>query len=257
MLKAAAVMARKKHRFSKTRRLHRSLGAGAALFIVFMALSGLAINHSNGLGLDRQFVSQPWLLDWFGLEGPQQVQSFKIDSDWLSAAGSQLYLNDKRVAEFSNIAGVVRTGEMLVVAGSDEWLLLDQEGQLIERQAWELPAAGQVELIGLSADGSVIVRAGQKYWGADDDLVLWRPATGVPPVTEWSAQDKTPDAILKAISRQYRGEGLSMERVLLDFHSGRIFGPIGSLVYDLLAIVMGFLAISGLIFWLRGRSNGK
>ena len=28
-------------------------------------------------------------------------------------------------------------------------------------------------------------------------------------------------------------------------------------VYDLLALAVAFLAISGLIFWLRGRRNGK
>ncbi len=48
-----------------------------------------------------------------------------------------------------------------------------------------------------------------------------------------------------------------MERVLLDLHSGRIFGPVGVLVYDLLALALGFLSISGLLLWFRGRRNGK
>ena len=58
------------------------------------------------------------------------------------------------------------------------------------------------------------------------------------------------------ILRQYRGHGLSLERLLLDFHSGRIFGPAGVVIYDLLALVLGFLAISGLVLFLRGRRNG-
>jgi len=48
-----------------------------------------------------------------------------------------------------------------------------------------------------------------------------------------------------------------MERLLLDFHSGRIFGPVGVLVYDLLALAVGFMAISGLVLWFRGRRNGN
>jgi uncharacterized iron-regulated membrane protein len=48
-----------------------------------------------------------------------------------------------------------------------------------------------------------------------------------------------------------------MERLILDLHSGRIFGPVGILIYDLLAVIVGFLAISGVIFWFRGRRNGK
>ncbi len=61
----------------------------------------------------------------------------------------------------------------------------------------------------------------------------------------------------QAITRVYRGEGLSLERLLLDLHSGRIFGSIGVLVYDLLALALGFLSISGLVLWFRSRRNGK
>ena len=56
---------------------------------------------------------------------------------------------------------------------------------------------------------------------------------------------------------QYLGEGPSLERVLLDFHSGRIFGPVGIVVYDLLALMVLVLSISGLIIWVRGKRNGK
>ena len=49
---------------------------------------------------------------------------------------------------------------------------------------------------------------------------------------------------------------MSLERLLLDLHSGRFFGSAGVLVYDVLALAIGFLAISGLILWIRGRRNG-
>jgi len=63
--------------------------------------------------------------------------------------------------------------------------------------------------------------------------------------------------LIQTITQQYRGEGLSVERVLLDFHSGHIFGPMGVFIYDLLAVAVGFLSISGLVLWIRGRRNGK
>ncbi len=250
-------MARNNSQNSIVRRLHRSLGAGTAVFVIFMVISGLIINHSNGLGLDQHHVSQPFVLDWYGLEGPETIHSFALGNDWLSFAGSQLYLNGNSVSGISNGVGAVSSNNMLIAAGSEELLLLDHDGTLIERLPWGPPGTGPIESIGLIADGIVVVRSVGQLWLADADLLNWQRAEGTNVDPAWALSEPVPGALLEAITRQYRGDGLSLERVLLDLHSGRIFGPIGILIYDLLALAVGFLAISGLIFWLRGQRNGK
>ena len=249
-------MARKKSQNSLVRRLHRSLGAGTAVFIIFMVLSGLAINHSNGLGLDQRHVSQPFVLDWYGLEEPEHISSFALGNEWLSFAGSQLYLNGSTVSGISNGVGAVSSHGMLIAAGSEELLLLDREGRLVERLPWGPPGAGPIESIGLLA-GDVVVKSGGQLWLADADLLNWRRADDTVASPMWALSEPAPKALQQAITRQYRGDGLSLERVLLDLHSGRIFGSVGILVYDLLALAVAFLAISGLVFWVRGRRNGK
>ncbi len=250
-------MVRKSRRASITRRLHRSFGVGAAVFVVFMVLSGLAINHSNRLGLDQQHASQPFVLDWYGLDGPENILSFTLGNNWLSFAGSQLYLNGDEVSTISNGVGAVFNGDMLVAAGSEEILLLDDAGSLIERQPWGPSGAGPIDSIGLFQNNFVMVKSMRQLWLADAEMLNWQLAeeNTTPPV--WSLPTPTPEALQKAITQQYRGDSLSLERLLLDFHSGHIFGPIGVLVYDLLALAVGFLAISGLVLWLRGRRNGK
>ena len=94
----------KKRKASKVRRLHRSLGAGAAIFVIFMVLSGLAINHSNGLGLDQRHVSQSFLLDWYGLGKLENIHSFAVGDDWQSIyrfAGADIEI----MTHFSNHFG--------------------------------------------------------------------------------------------------------------------------------------------------------
>ena len=250
-------MARKQSQTSVARRLHRSLAAASAAFIIFMVLSGLAINHSNGLGLDQRHVSQTFLMNWYGLGEPEFIRSFAVGNDWLSFAGSQLYLNGKPVATLSNGAGAVSSHDMLVIAGSDEWLLLDHDGALIERSPWALSGAGSIESIGLLADDIVVVKSAGQLWSADASLLSWQHVKDTTGSPTWSVPEPTPETLQQAIARQYRGNGLSLERLLLDAHSGRIFGSIGVLVYDLLALIVGMLAISGLILWLRGRRNGE
>jgi hypothetical protein len=257
MGKAAVKMARKKRTASVLRRMHRTLGAGAAAFIIFMVLSGLVINHSNSLGLDQRHVSQSFLLEWYGFGKPSHIDSYPVGKDWLSFAGSQLYLNEIPVSSVSNGVGAVFNGEILIAAANDELLLLDSTGQLIERQAWGPPGAEPIEAIGLLADGTVVLGTQHQLWQSDADLIRWKQADDNFISPGWSRPENTPAALMPTIMSQYRGDGLSLERLLLDLNSGRIFGPIGLFVYDLLALTLGFLTLSGLVLWLRGRRNGK
>ena len=250
-------MTRNKKPASKARRLHRFLATGLAVFIIFMVITGIAINHSNDLGLDRQHVSRPFLLDWYGLGEPEEILSFPIGDHWLSFAGSQVYLNDQTVSSLDNGVGAVYSGDMLIVAGSDELLLLDKDGSLIERQPWALHASTPIASIGRLQDNTITVKSAGLLWVADDELVSWQQATDTSLNPQWAVAETTPEVLQPGITRQYRGEGPSLERVLLDFHSGRIFGKAGILIYDLLALGLLFLSVSGLIIWFRGRKNGK
>jgi hypothetical protein len=250
-------MARKQRQASVTRRFHRTLGAGAAGFILFMVLSGLLINHSNDLGMSQRHVSQSFLLSWYGIDAPESIHSFSTGQDWLSFAGSQLYFNGNPVSAISNGVGAVSGGEMMIAAGSEEFLLLDTDGNLIERLSWETSGSGAIESIGVLGDGSVVIKSEDQLWMADKDLLGWQPAQDPLVELTWSSPEPTPEELHQVINKHYRGDGVSMERLLLDLHSGRIFGPLGILVYDLLALAVGFLAISGLVVWLRARRNGN
>jgi hypothetical protein len=250
-------MRRKKSRVSVWRRLHRTLGASAAAFILFMAFSGMAINHAQNLGLDAHHVSQPLLLRWYGFEQPREIRSYAAGGHWLSFAGSRAYFDGNYVSALSNGVGVVFTGEMIVAAGTGELLLLDLQGGLIEKLPWDRPEAELVDSIGLLENGEIVVKSAGKLWMTDAQLLQWQPAAEGTLNPAWSKPSNEPEVIRQAVVQQYQGAGMSMERLILDLHSGRIFGPVGIFIYDLLAVIVGFLAISGVVFWFRGRRNGN
>lgn len=250
-------MVKKKPKSSVMRRLHRSFGVFAVLFVLLMVLTGLALNHTSGLGLVDRKVSQSFLLGWYGLGKPSNMRSFAVDDDWLSFAGSQLYLNDRPVATIQNGVGAVSTGDLYIAAGGEELLLVDREGGLVEKIAWAPISTAPIEAIGLRTNMLIVVKTTDQFWLADADLLGWQPAEEPPTGQQWSAPEPAPDAIQLSVTSSYRGDGLNLERVLLDLHSGRIFGPAGVLVYDLLALALGFLSISGLVLWFRSRRNGK
>jgi hypothetical protein len=49
----------------------------AALFVLILAASGLALNHTETLGLDERYVHSQALLGWYGIEAPEPGGSMR------------------------------------------------------------------------------------------------------------------------------------------------------------------------------------
>ena len=67
--------------------------------------------------------------------------------------------------------------------------------------------------------------------------------------TQWMAPVTPPSILFSALAAEYRGAGLSVERLLLDLHSGRIGGALGVWIVDATGILVLILAASGLWIW--------
>ena len=73
----------------------------------------------------------------------------------------------------------------------------------------------------------------------------------------WAAPALAPPIIQRSLLDQYRGSGLSWERLLLDLHSGRLFGSIGVYIMDLAAIALLLIALSGVWVWVSKPGRWK
>ena len=58
------------------------------------------------------------------------------------------------------------------------------------------------------------------------------------------------------VSEELRGKGINLERLILDLHTGSLFGFSGKLISDLAAIAMIFVTLSGVYnLWMRERKK--
>lgn len=232
---------------------HRYLGLSAALFVVLLSSTGLLLNHSDDLGLEQRFVSYPLLLGWYGIEAPDKSVSFAAGGQILTQMGRRLYCADSPLAgEYATLLGAVVSGDMIVLAADNSLLLLTKECDLIERIDAVDGVPPGIAAIGFDAHGHPAVKAAKGIFQPDRDWLLWTPNEATQNIT-WASSRQTPADLLERIQRQYLGNGLSVERVLLDLHSGRIFTTGGRWVADGIAILLIVLALTGVWTWLKRR----
>ncbi len=227
---------------------HRYVGISAALLVLVLAVTGLMLNHTSELELDSQHIQNNWLLDRYGISAPQKVRSYQAEGRWFSQWGERLFFDqlDLGIAS-SPLLGVLFYDNMFVLALQSEVWLLTPEGELIEKMGGTEGIPAGMSAIGLTDDGQVAVMAAHGVYSADQNLVIWEDDPEA--ITVWIDSVKLPPELKQILLEQYRGHGLSFERVILDLHSGRLFGTYGIYIMDAAAVLMLFLALSGSWIW--------
>ena len=240
-----------KPRFKKLRSMyvwHRYIGVSTALLVIILAVSGLMLNHTGALKLDSRFINNDWLLDRYGIQAPASIRSYQVEEHWLSQWGERLFLNQTDLGSSREmLLGVLAYEGILIAALDSEVWLLTPQGELIEKLGGNEGIPAGMSAIGLTDEGHVAVMAAHGVYTADRDLVIWQDAPDA--ITVWIDSSELPDKVYKTLLEKYRGHGLSLERVILDLHSGRLFGEYGIYVMDAAAVLMLFLALSGSWIW--------
>ncbi len=248
---------RRKHHGLRLRSLflwHRYMGLAAALFVVLLASTGLLLNHTERLGLAQRYISAGPLLDWYGIEAPPPPPAFHAGGHWVSRLGETLYLDDQvLLKDEGTLIGFVMLADFMVVAVEGELLLLTPGGRLIERLAGIHGVPAGMQAVGLDRAGRLVVRASHGDYIVDEDFLAWRDVGTAE--AQWSVATALPEGLYRKLAALYRGSGLSMERLLLDLHSGRLLGGWGRYLMDGAALLMLGLAGSGVWHWARRRRH--
>lgn len=225
-------------------RWHRRIGVTAALFVLLLVVTGFLLNHSHEFGLDRAPLQNRWLRQHYGVPAGAEGLVQQLPAGELRVRGGQLQLDDKTLGACSRLVGVIeQAGQMLAVC-QDRLFLLTPEGELID-QADELRGVPE----GLSAvtvqGDRVLLRRGESSFSVDLGDLSVAPVTG--PVAPAATPTTAPEPASVA------PDDITWERVLLDLHSGRLFGRAGVWLVDIMAGLFAILAVSGLVMARRRR----
>ncbi|TRX58054.1 PepSY domain-containing protein [Thalassomonas sp. M1454] len=235
------------------RETHRQLGMLLAFFMIFLAVTGIIINHGNSLNLDRTKVGVNWILDHYNIEAPEQVQKFSLaeNKNALFVVGKQVWLANTLLFTSDNDITAAAIWQQFILISSDNNLrLYNLAGQLVDVMDKASGLPGNIKT--LFVDGNdVYLKTAQGVFLSNDELYSWQQYESNKHLEHWSQATTISTAETQHYQQQYRTQILNWERVVIDIHSGRFFASLGVLFMDLVALFIIILSMSGIYMWIR------
>ena len=234
------------------RRWHGHFGVIATLFLIFIVITGIVLNHEDRLQLDKREISASWLMRWYGLPMANPEIGYLMGENYFSWEGDKWALGNQLLSGGEEYpVGAIEVGGINYVATSHALYLYQADGQLLEKMEKQSLPAYPILALGKTADRVVLQTPAAMLSSADG--ATWQKTTEV---LVWSSPEKLPGGIRRQMADML-APGLSLQRILLDAHSGRIFGRYGPWFVDVGAIILLFLAMSGLWIYWRSLKQGK
>ena len=72
-------------------RWHRRVGIFVACLVVLLAITGIALVYDEVLDLDRRYITQPTMLDWYAIRPPPPPLAYAVTDGWVTQVGPRLY----------------------------------------------------------------------------------------------------------------------------------------------------------------------
>jgi len=226
---------------------HRRIGLAALILVFILSITGIMLNHTESLKLDESSVESDLILNWYGINPQGQPLNYNLDNIWISQWNQQIFFNGQNLFTHSKqLQGIAKASDMIALALENDVLLIDTQGEVIELMKDVAPAV--IQKIGLADNKIALLDIDGNYYLSDAELSKWNQQTKQ--TTTWSSPANLTASKISTLKQSYRGQGLSLERVVLDLHSGRILNDRwGIYIMDASAIMMILLGISGVWVW--------
>ena len=231
-------------------RWHRRFGIISALFVIMLVITGLMLNHTDRLSLDSRYMQNDFLLDLYNIHPAEEPLGFRVNNYWISKVGERIYFANKEIADdIENLTGAVSVGDEIIVAFDNELLILSNAGEMIERLGGSEGVPSGMRGIGITDSDELVIKGSHGDYLVDLHNLDWHEEKYIH--ANWSVAEILPGELQADLMQLYRGKGLPVERVVLDMHSGRLFGAWGIYIVDVAALLFFLLAVTGIWMWCK------
>ena len=241
----------KKKRWSRT--VHRWSGILLLVPLTIACVTGLILNHTVDLNLSNRLVTSPWIETRYGMSLEGKPEALGLDGKAFAATwDGKIFHRKNIISDSSALVGAVplRDGTAIVTNSAVHYFGLD--GELIETlDSTSLPAT-PIAKAGRTTDFTLVLETVSGTFTSDANLLHFTESPAAQE-TNWSSPVTPSASDLKTWKNAFSGDGIPLDRVILDLHSGRLFGTIGKWIYDLTVIGVLVLSATGFVLFLRTR----
>lgn len=258
------------------RRLHRGLrgwhqrvGLTAFAFLIWLAVTGMFLARSADLGLDGYRIRWPWLMALYGLAAEPPQSGYVSGVHWLASTHDYTLLDGKPLTPpvrdprglvaatgaegNADAAGASAAG--LFIAGPRSLVLVSTAGARVDELQSPVLPLGAIRRVGTLGDAIVIQDL--DAWSSTDAGETWTalPAAELGQV-RWSQLVALTTEQRERL-RPYARPSVTAEQVLVDLHSGQLFGAFGSWIVTAVGALALWLASSGFWMWFGVRRRRR
>jgi hypothetical protein len=220
---------------------HRRIGLSVCVLVLWLAVTGLALNHNDQLQLGHHNIPASWASGIYGVES-DVPRAWPVADQWLFASDDFVFFGDQQASISSQLVGATALDGFVIAASSKEVLLFTADGELIERL--DSGFSQPISALGL-LDQQVVLNSSSGPVASSSEFLEWQALAHNSPI-EWAQTGNPPSSLLASLPAT---DGISWERFLLDIHAGRIFGSARIIIADIAALGMILLALSGFYTW--------
>ena len=224
---------------------HRKVGIVIALLAFILSATGLLLQHADFLALDRYYIRNATLLNWYHYPTPE-CSSIRLQHHTVMQIDQLLLWNEHTLGDSEGkMWGAALAKETALIGAGDQLYWVTHDGELIDRVSSPI-----VNPTALSTSGDrFVIHSTMSSLIANEELFHWEhfESSAVRPT------EVTQENFSSLELPNTAPVGITLERLLLDLHSGRLLGPIGILMMDIAAAGLILLAVSGAWLWLRKR----
>jgi len=233
---------------------HRRIGVLSALFVLLLSITGIALNHTDLLRLSQQSIKSQWLLDHYGIKPPTDLRFYQIPN--VTVMDNLVWFDKNMLVEVSGrIIAVVKLNSHIAIVMEDQLYLYNEQGLLVDHIDTNLGLPRDIQQVNIK-NNILTLKTKHGYWASDEQLLSWHEIL-LNNEPKWVLSSGMSIQQKEVYKLYFRAQFLTLERIILDAHSGRIFGTIGVLFMDAVAVLLIFLSLSGIYMWLRHVKNKR
>lgn len=230
------------------REWHRRLGILAAFFLIFLSVTGIALNHTDLLKLAHKSITNDWLLNQYNINPPKDIRFYHQNQ--LVVTNNFVWFNKHLLTEATNtIVSMGKFKQFFLIATTHDLYLYNEVGKLVDKIDSTAGLPKSITALGIDED-NIFINTVNGYYQTDSNFLIWKSIT---PIKEpsWFEPSQAEKKDIVLASTWYRSKFLTWERIIVDAHSGRIFGIFGVIFMDITAILLILLSLSGIYIWVR------